>query len=96
MKTPKSQMIERLVRIRKIGFRIGNVTSRKTRHGLAPSTSRRLDELIGTCASPAYTVTTTNGIAPQTISVVIIPSCENVVPYQSCCEKSPRWSCVRA
>jgi hypothetical protein len=29
VKTAKSQMIERLVRIREIGFRTGKVTSRK-------------------------------------------------------------------
>ena len=39
MKTPKSQMIERLVRTRKIGLRIGKVTSLKTRQGRAPSIS---------------------------------------------------------
>ena len=53
VKTPKSQMIERLVRIRKIGFRIGTVTSRNTRQGRAPSISAASTSSCGTCESPA-------------------------------------------
>ena len=45
MKTPKSQMIERLVRIRRIGFRIGKVTSRKTRQRPGAVDLGGLDEL---------------------------------------------------
>ena len=45
LKTWKSQMIERLVRITKIGLRIGNVMSRKIRHGARAVDRRRLDQL---------------------------------------------------
>ena len=51
VKTPKSQMIERLVRMRRIGFRIGRVTSRKTRSGPAPSISAASTSSRDTCES---------------------------------------------
>ena len=70
MKTAKSQMIERLVRMSRIGLRIGNVTSRNTRHGRAPSISAASTSSSGTCASAAYDVIATNGIAPHTITAV--------------------------
>ena len=44
-KTPKSQMIERLVRISRIGLRVGKVTSRKTRTRPGAVDLGRLDEL---------------------------------------------------
>ena len=53
MKTPKSQMIDRLVRMKMIGFRTGHVTSRKTRSGPAPSISAASTSSFGTCASAA-------------------------------------------
>ena len=52
-KTPKSQMIERLVRMRRIGFSTGKVTSLKTRSGPAPSISAASTSSRGTCARPA-------------------------------------------
>src|SRR3954464_4160641 len=85
VKTPKSQMIDRLVRISSTGFRTGNVTSRNTRQELAPSISAASTSSFGTCDSAAYVEMTTNGSAPQTISDVVTPSCEKVVAYQSCC-----------
>ena len=45
MKTWKSQMIERLVRITKIGFRIGKVTSRKRANAPEPSICGRLEQV---------------------------------------------------
>ena len=39
MNTPKSQMIDRLVRMSRIGLMIGSVMSTNTRQGRAPSTS---------------------------------------------------------
>ena len=59
-------MIERLVRITKIGFRIGTVMSRKIRTGPAPSSAAASTSSFGTWVSPAKTVIATNGIAPQT------------------------------
>ena len=46
MKTPKSQMIERLVRISSTGLMTGTVTSLKMRHGARAVDLRRLDELV--------------------------------------------------
>ena len=46
LKTWKSQMIERLVRITKIGFRSGNVMSRKIRTAAGAVDRRRLDQLL--------------------------------------------------
>ena len=45
-------MIDRLVRMRKIGFRIGKVTSRKTRSGLGAVDLRGLDELARHLGEP--------------------------------------------
>ena len=51
VKTPKSQMIERLVRMRKIGFRIGWVTLPKTGAGGAVDLGG-LDELARHLSEP--------------------------------------------
>ena len=83
MKTPKSHRIDRLVRMSNTGRMTGIVTSRNTRHERAPSISAASTSSCGTCESAAYTVMTTKGRAPQTTSAVTIPSCENVVAYQS-------------
>ena len=45
MNTWKSQMIERLARITKIGFRIGKMMSRNRANAPEPSISRRLEQL---------------------------------------------------
>ena len=67
-------MIDKLVRMTKIGFSNGRVTSRNTAHGLAPSIAAASSSSWGTCASPAYTVIVTKGMAPQTISAVKMPN----------------------
>ena len=51
LKTWKSQMIERLVRMTKIGFSSGKVTSRKMLPASGAVDLRRLDELAAAPAS---------------------------------------------
>src|SRR5215218_4732515 len=53
LKTWKSQMVERLARMMKIGFSSGTVTSRKTRHAWAPSIEAASTSSLGTCVSAA-------------------------------------------
>src|SRR5436853_5004769 len=83
LKTWKSQMIERLVRITKIGFNSGTVTSRKTRQAPAPSVLAASTSSRGTCVSPAKTISATNGIAPQTTSEVMTTQPDHVLANQS-------------
>ena len=95
MKTPKSQMIERLVRISRIGLQDRERDVAEDAPRPRAVDLGRLDELARHLREAGVERDATNGIAPQTISTVTMPSCENVVPYQSCCKKSPRWSSVR-
>ena len=53
VKTPKSQMIDRLVRISSTGISTGSVTSLKTRHARAPSISAASTSSCGTWESAA-------------------------------------------
>ena len=53
LKTWKSQMIDRLARMTKIGLSSGTVISRKTLHELAPSIWAASISSCGTCESPA-------------------------------------------
>ena len=53
LKTWKSQITERLVRMTKIGFRIGSVMSRKMRSALAPSIDAASRSSRGTWVRPA-------------------------------------------
>ena len=52
-KTWKSQITERLVRITKIGLRIGTVMSRKIRSAPAPSMRAASTMSEGSCVRPA-------------------------------------------
>jgi hypothetical protein len=53
LKTVKSQMIERLVRMTKIGSSSGKVMSLKTCQRRAPSISAASTSSVGTCERPA-------------------------------------------
>ena len=70
-KTLKSQIVDSVARITKTGRSIGATTNQKTWSGLAPSTSAASIRSRGTCDSPALSVITTNGSAPQTTTTVI-------------------------
>ena len=76
MKTSKSQMMERLVTIRKIGRRIGTVMLRNTWKPLAPSTSALSTSSDGTWERPAKRVMAAKGRAPQitTMAITVNPS----------------------
>ena len=53
LKTWKFQITERLVRMTKIGFRIGSVMSRKIRNAFEPSIDAASTSSRGTCVRPA-------------------------------------------
>ena len=85
MKTPKSQRIERLVRISRTGMRIGSVTSRKTCHGAGAVDLRRLDELAGNLGQRrVQRDRDERKRAPDDQECDEARAEENVVAYQSC------------
>jgi hypothetical protein len=87
-------MIERLIRITKIGISSGTVTSRKTPPGTRAVSGRRLDKLLRHLRQAAKTDQGTNGIAPQTTSEVMTAQPLHVFANQSWWLKFPTWRYV--
>ena len=94
MKTPKSQMMDRLVRISSTGVRTGSVTSLKTRHERAPSISRRLDELTRHLRERGVDGDRDERKPGPDDQRRHHAYCESVVVYQLCWKKLPKWSSV--
>ena len=67
--TFRSQMICRIVVIRKIGLRYGKTMSRKRASPPAPSSSDASITSSGTWVNPAYSANATNGTAPQMMTM---------------------------
>jgi hypothetical protein len=85
VKTLKSQMVERVARMRKMGLRTGKVMWRNTCQAPAPSTLAASSSSAGTWVRPACRVMATNGSAPHTTTRTITANPWSGWSNQLCC-----------